>query len=86
MRPIPAGVDDITMVSIYCQSIPGQELWNASQGSHSIINIVKGAEVEVGEGRWTCDDGMCVSWTLFTWFSPVSDVILKIQRSIASLP
>lgn len=29
-------------VSIYCQSIPGQEVWNTSEESRGIINIADG--------------------------------------------
>lgn len=46
------------VVSIYYQSIPGRELWNALQSWAHIVGIIymfKRAEVEVGEGHRTCE-------------------------------
>lgn len=80
------------VVSIYCQSIPGQELWKAPQSWTRIVGIIYmagRAEVEVGEGHCTLESlrvRMCASWTLITWRSPLSDVILMTQPSIVSPP
>lgn len=80
-----------SVVSIYCQSIPGPELWNALQSRAHIVGIIymaERADVDVGEGNCmqrSFRERMCVSWTLITWCSLLSDVILMTQRSIGSL-
>lgn len=50
------------LVSIYCQSIPGQELWNALKWQACIVSTIHVAErAEVGVGDESLKDGMCTS-------------------------
>lgn len=53
-----------------------------------ILGVIYMAAVDRGKGQVHTDppENLCVSWTLITWSSDLSDVILMTRRSIKSRP